>query len=222
MNTKDRILDAAEKLFADKGLSETSMRAITQAADVNLAAVNYHFGSKEALVQAVFMRRANMLNTERLRLLELAQTAADGAPDLESVLEAYIRPALDMSRDKKAARYIKLLGRAYTDPNSHPGEFLPQQYDAVLEKFKPEFARLLPQLDKLELYWRLHFLVGSLVYCMAGTDSMQMSSLCHLCDPNDTEGMIGRLVGFVAAGMRGPSNTAVALDIQSSAQIVAG
>jgi AcrR family transcriptional regulator len=200
-DTKVRILDAAETLFADHGLSETSMRAITRTAGVNLASVNYHFGSKEALIQAVFARRAEALN--RRRLEALANGKARGVLDLETVLDAYIRPALEMARDEKAGRYIKLLGRAYTDPNSRAGQFLPRQYDATLEAFKPEFSRLLPQIDKTELYWRLHFLIGSLVYCMAGLDMMRLtSSSCYLCDPADTEGMIRRLVAFVAEGMR--------------------
>jgi len=199
-DTKDRILDAAEALFADRGLFETSMRAITRAADVNLAAANYHFGSKEALIQAVFARRAEALNNRRLEAL--ADSRARGALDLEAVLDAYIRPALEMARDEKAGRYIRLLGRVYTDPNSRAGQFLPRQYDATLEAFKPEFIRLLPQIDKTELYWRLHFLIGSLVYCMAGLDMMRLSSSCYLCDPADTEGMIRRLIAFVAGGLR--------------------
>ncbi|HEX7028790.1 MAG TPA: TetR/AcrR family transcriptional regulator [Gammaproteobacteria bacterium] len=205
-DTKDRILDAAEALFADRGLSETSMRAITRAAAVNLAAVNYHFGSKDALIQAVFARRAEALNSRRLEAL--AGSRACGGLDLEAVLDAYIRPALEMARDEKAARYIRLLGRAYTDPNSRAGQFLPRQYDAALEAFKPEFSRQLPQIDKTELYWRLHFLIGSLVYCMAGLDMMRLSSSCYLCDPADTEGMIRRLVAFVAAGMRAEAASA--------------
>lgn len=201
-DTKDRILDAAEGLFAERGLSETSMRAITRSAGVNLAAVNYHFGSKEALIQAVFARRAAALNNRRLEAL--ANSRARGAPGLEAVLDAYIRPALEMARDEKAGRYIKLLGRAYTDPNVRAGQFLPRQYDATLEAFKPEFSRLLPDIDKTELYWRLHFLIGSLVYCMAGLDMMRLSSSCYLCDPADTEGMIRRLVMFVTAGLQAP------------------
>lgn len=200
--TKDRILDVAEGLFAEWGLSETSLRAITREAGVNLAAVNYHFGSKEALIQAVFARRAEALNSRRLKAL--ASSKARGVPGLEAVLDAYIRPALEMARDEKAGCYIKLLGRAYTDPNIQAGQFLPRQHDATLEAFKPEFSRLLPQLDKTELYWRLHFLIGGLVYCMAGQDMMLLSSSCQLCDPADTEGMIRRLVAFVAAGLRAP------------------
>lgn len=198
--TKDKILDAAELLFAEKGLGDTSLRAITQAADVNLAAVNYHFGGKDGLVLAVYERRIDSLNKRRLQLLEQARSA--GSPGLEAVLEAYIRPALDVRFEPAAARYIKLLGRAYTEPNEQLRAFLPKQYDDVMECFKPELQRHLPGLAKEEIYWRMHFCVGALIYCMAGADMMTMSSACQLCDPNDTEGMISRLVAFVAAGMR--------------------
>ncbi len=200
--TKNRILDAAEHLFADKGLGESSLRAITQAANVNLAAVNYHFGGKDGLIRAVFARRIEALNERRLLLLEHAR--GHGQLSLETILDAYIRPALDTSTDPNAARYIKLLGRAYTEPNDQLRAFLPQQYDAVLARFKPELHRVLPDVGKAELYWRMHFCLGALLYCMAGAEVMQLSSDCELCDPRDVEGMIGRLVRFVAAGLRAP------------------
>ena len=200
IETKDRILDAAEELFANKGLGDTSLRAITQAADVNLAAVNYHFGGKDGLILAVFARRIDALNERRLYLLDQARTKNELT--LEAILDAYIRPGLDVRFDPDAARYMKLLGRAYTEPHDQLQAFLPKQYDAVLEEFKPEFQRVLPGIDRTELYWRIHFCVGALMYCMAGAEMMRLSSVCHSCDPGDTEGMIQRLVAFAAAGMR--------------------
>src|SRR5580704_13248627 len=97
MNTKDRILDAAERLFARDGFEATSLRAITTEASVNLAAVNYHFQSKEALVQAVIGRRMGPANAQRLALLDAYEAQAVDAPvPLEKIMDAFLRPVVAM------------------------------------------------------------------------------------------------------------------------------
>src|SRR6187551_1336576 len=115
-NTKDRILGAAEELFAQHGFSGTSLRQVTSRADVNIAAVNYHFGSKENLVNEVFRRRMDGMTTQRLEQLE---TALDRHPgQLEPILAAFIEPALALAQDRNGgASFVRVIARAYAEHN---------------------------------------------------------------------------------------------------------
>lgn len=165
-STKQRILGAAETLFARHGFAGASLRQVTAAAKVNLAAVNYHFGSKENLINEVFRRRLDLLNAERLRALAAVQSA--NVLSLEAVLSAFVRPALELSLDKNGgSAFVRVLARAYAEHNEGLRKFLSDNYGHVLKEFANAFARLLPALDKQELYWRLDIVSGALTYAMA-------------------------------------------------------
>ena len=203
-NTKDIILDAAEALFAEQGFAPTSLRNITAKAGVNLAAVNYHFGSKNALIAAVFERRIIPMNRCRMERLEAlhVQHNGDEVP-LEELIEAFMGPPLELARDTKkgGAIFLKLLGRMYTEPSPDLQDAIRRMYGPIIERFKDAFARVLPHLPADELYWRMHFMVGLLAYMMAGTDMMRLIASCRVCDPLDTRAMVQRLRVFVSAGM---------------------
>ena len=171
VSTKDRILGAAELLFAQRGFEGASLRQLTTNAGVNLAAVNYHFGSKEKLVEEVFRRRLDALNESRLTAL--ARIA--GAPEttLEDVLEAFIRPALDLSHDDSGALFMRVLARAFAEHDDTLRQFLSANYGHVMRQFTAEFARLLPQLSKQELYWRIDLVTGALTHAMSGFGMIQ-------------------------------------------------
>lgn len=206
--TKDRILDVAESLFAEHGFGATSMRSITNAAGVNLAAINYHFGSKDGLVKAIFARRLAPMNAERLRRLRNLETEYNHSIPLNALIGAFISPALELSRDEQGggARFIRLLGRSYTEPSESLQDAVRGMYQQVIESFKPAFAAALPGLDRAELYWRLHFLVGTLAYCMAGSDMMRLIATSHLPDAQEHEQLVQRLTAFLTAGMQAPSS----------------
>ena len=141
--TKDRILDAAESLFMEHGFEATSLRAITAAAGVNLASVNYHFGSKEELFQAVLTRRLDPMNQERLDLLTQLEREAGPAPlPCDRILSAMFVPALQLARDPERGgkNFLRLLGRAYADPAPFIRKFLAEQYATMIERFKAAFA----------------------------------------------------------------------------------
>src|SRR5438128_1222220 len=130
-DTKTRILDAAESLFMEHGFEATSLRQLTSAAGVNLAAVNYHFGSKEELFQSVLTRRLDPMNQERIELLEKLEREAGGKPiGVEKILSSMLIPALRLARDelRGGKNFLRLLGRAYADPAPFIRHFLSQQY----------------------------------------------------------------------------------------------
>ena len=165
-STKDRILHAAEELFAAQGFATTSLRQVTSRADVNIAAVNYHFGSKENLVNEVFRRRMDDMSHERLAALQRAVEAHPG--ELEPILAAFVEPALAMAQDRHGGgAFIRVIARAYAESNDSLRKFLSDQYGHVPREFAKALGACVSGLGKEDLYWRLDFLSGALTYAMA-------------------------------------------------------
>lgn len=205
--TKTRILDAAEALFMEHGFEATSLRVITAAAGVNLAASNYHFGSKEALFQAVLTRRLDPMNLARLELLDRWEAAAaPKALSCERILAALFIPALRLARDPERGgkNFLRLLGRAYADPAPFIRQFLSMQYAQMIARFKAAFGRALPRLPRKELSWRLHFIMGALSYTLAGTDALKIISELNPLDTDNDELLLRRLAPFLLAGLNAP------------------
>src|SRR5512140_3630828 len=151
IDTRQRILDAAECLFTEHGFDATTLRQITGAAEVNLAAVNYHFGSKEELIREVFRRRLTWLNQQRLQELDRLEAAAGGAPLKPSrILEVFFGVALKMSADSGGRTFMRLLGRTYTKPSEFVRGFLAEEYAAVLARFKAALIKALPEVPQEE------------------------------------------------------------------------
>ena len=207
-DTKTRILDAAEQLFMEHGFEATSLRSLTTAAAVNLAAVNYHFGSKEELFQAVLTRRLDPMNQERIDLLErLEREGAGKPPSCEKILFAMLIPALKLARDEQRGgkNFLRLLGRAYADPAPFIRHFLSEQYGEMIGRYKEAFLRALPHLGRQELTWRLHFVMGALSYTLAGTDALKLFAQVAANDKDNDELLLQRLAPFLVAGLKAPA-----------------
>jgi AcrR family transcriptional regulator len=205
--TKARILDAAEALFMEHGFEATSLRAITASAVVNLAAVNYHFGSKEELFQAVLTRRLDPMNQERVDLLTALEREVAPAPlPCDRILSAMFVPALRLARDPERGgkNFLRLLGRAYADPAPFIRKFLAEQYAEMIARFKTAFGRALPDLPKKELSWRLHFIMGALSYTLAGTDALRLIAELAPAETANDEILLNRLAPFLLAGLQSP------------------
>lgn len=209
-DTRDRILACAERLFAERGFDVTSLRTITTEAGVNLAAVNYHFGTKDELVREVLKRRIEPLNRERFDELDRAEAAAGaGGPSVEEIVEAFIGPAMRLSSDpSRGGRvFMRLFGYALSKPDPELRHFVGSQFREVANRFNAALQRALPELDEREVFWRMLFMIGSMAHSMAMSD--QLHEISHgLCDPHDTEGTSRRLVPFLAAGFRACSREA--------------
>ena len=198
-STKERILSAAEALFAEHGFAGTSLRLVTSQADVNLAAVNYHFGSKDNLVAEVFRRRMDEMSRARLERLKAARSDAPG--QLEAVLHAFIDPALALSMDRQGGgAFVRVLARAYAERNDRLRKFLSDNYGHVLREFSRAIAECLPHLGKEALYWRLDFLAGALTYAMADFGLLRRSD--DVDEKTHCERAANELVAFASAGFR--------------------
>jgi AcrR family transcriptional regulator len=199
--TKDRILDAAEALLAERGPGETSLRDITTAAGVNLAAVNYHFQSKDHLLRAVVDRRVVPMQQRRLELLDAAEAeAGEGEPDLARVIEAFILPPLELI--VTAPRFVPLMGRIYTEP-----QFVEEIIRKHMFPFKTRILAVLrracPGLSDRVILWRIHFSIGAMAHVLAGSHLIRLSSDGQ-CDPADLETTRRQLIAFLVAGFHTP------------------
>jgi AcrR family transcriptional regulator len=203
-DTRTRILDTAEALFTEHGFEATSLRMITAAAAVNLAAVNYHFGSKEALVEEVFRRRLTWLNEERLRRLDALEAAAGGMVKPRKILEAFFGVALEMTADVAGGgrTFMQLLSRTYTEPSAFLRTFLAEEYAAVVARFKAALFKALPTVPEEEILWRFHFMVGALSYALSGADALHIVGGAPLDD--EPEALYARLMSFLVGGLRAP------------------
>lgn len=200
-STKKKILDAAEELFADRGFAETSLRVITARAEVNLASVNYHFGSKKSLIEAVFERFmdsfTNNLMTEMLQLDKQASPIS-----VEQVLRTLVKPLIeiDQIRPNGSSVFMKLLGRAYAETQGHIRRFAMQRYSHVLARFTRLLHKACPELAPSEMFWRLHFMLGSFIFTLAGHEALQEISESDFEEKVSVEQIIARLVPFLSAG----------------------
>ncbi|WP_024867959.1 TetR/AcrR family transcriptional regulator [Pseudoxanthomonas suwonensis] len=201
-STKDRILGAAEELFAQHGFAATSLRQVTSLAAVNIAAVNYHFGSKENLVNEVFRRRMDGMTAARLEQLETALREHPG--ELEPILAAFIEPALALAQDRNGgASFVRVIARAYAEHNESLRKFLSDHYGHVLREFGKALHACLPQLDKETLYWRLDFLAGALTYAMS--DFGLIKRPASASEATHRARAARELIRFAAAGLQAPA-----------------
>lgn len=209
-DTRERILDAAERLFMAHGYDGTSMRQITGEAAVNLAAVNYHFGSKEALIQEVFRRRLDWLNEERMRVLDRLEAEAGGQPVKPSlIVDAFFGTLLRMADDEARGgmTFLRLLGRTLTEPSEFIRAFLAHEYKAVMDRFKEALFRALPDVPKAEIVWRFHFMLGATSYAIAGTDALRLVTDWQIEEEDSIDRLdrlVPRLMSFLIGGLRAP------------------
>ena len=198
--TKELILDAAESLFSDKGVDGVSLRMLTREAGVNLAAVHYHFGSKEAVVNEVFLRRIRPLNRERLAMLDEVERRADHK--LEDILAALLAPAIRLARDpERGRRFMRLCARYYSEPAACLEDSVELEFAEVIRRFEAAFAAALPHLARADLRRRMHFTIGVLVHTMLDS-GRTIKWTRGACDPSNTDETLDSILQFVAAGMR--------------------
>jgi AcrR family transcriptional regulator len=203
MSTKEKILDTAERLFADHGFASTSLRDITAEADVNLAAVNYHFGSKLDLLKAVFARRFGPVNAERLERLD-----ALVEPDVEEVLRAFFAPLFKRLREPGNgwAKFMQLVGSTHSDTNDEIRACLFDEIRVIAIRFTESLAASLPELPPEVFSSRVHFVVGAMAHTFAFCRHEEMPLARKL---PEADAILENLVDFAVAGMRAPVRNVV-------------
>ena len=206
--TRDAILRASETLFIAQGHDATSLRQITALAEVNLAAVNYHFGSKEALVQAVLKRRLADLNDERLAALDALEAAAGNQAVKPSlIVDAFFGTLLrHAARPTTGAAVLTLLERTMTDPTTFVRNLFAQEYAPVLERFRQALFKALPNVPQDEIVWRFQFMLGATSYAIVGPHALREATGWDVRTANadDVDKLLPRLMSFLLGGLRAP------------------
>jgi AcrR family transcriptional regulator len=196
-DTKQKILDTAESLFGEQGYDATSLRQIIAAAGVNLAAVHYHFGSKEDLLDELVVRRAGPVNEARIAMLDRLDADVNcPQPAVEKVLEAFLLPMLEIAEANPI--FVRLMGRLYAEG------MMPaigrKHFHATGVRFVGTMRKALPALPEEEMAWRIHFMIGAMAHAMCGTPVFPGVAATAA----DFPARIGRLVTFLSAGFRAP------------------
>jgi AcrR family transcriptional regulator len=197
----DRMLDAAEQLFAEHGITEVGLRAISAAAKVNIAAVSYYFGSKEALVEEVFRRRATKIADERNRGLDVALAEPDADRRLEKILRVFLESGFSGDTPEATARFAKLRARINTEDTALARRLLSESFDDGSRRFLAAIADIFPHLDAAEIGWRFHAMLGIMVYTMANSGRIQALTDGRV-DPSNYLAAIDRLLPTVTAIFR--------------------
>lgn len=204
-DTVERILDAAEALFSEKGFAETSLRNITTKAGVNLAAVNYHFGSKKSLIQAVFARYLTPFSLQFANQLDLIDEQQQTPEQLLKLLVVTLTKS-GLENPEKFAVFMRLLGLAYSQGQGHLRKFLTSEYGEVFKRYMKEINRITPQLTPMERFWRIHFMLGAAVFTMSSVDSLMAMADHDLTMKTEVKDVISQLMPFLASGLMAVDN----------------
>ena len=199
-DTKETILDAAETLFAEQGFAATSLRQLTQRAEVNLAAVNYHFGSKDELVKAVLLRRIEPINAERRRRLD-----ALSSPSLEDIVRAFLEPALRAieqcgpTSDGRSSGLARIFGRVTVEQPSFLRAFFTEQFGELAHRFVTALQATATNIDAQDAWLRMHFTVGAMAHTLQSAHMLTEIS-GGACGANDAEDLVEQLVAYAVGG----------------------
>lgn len=199
--TRDQILDAAEALFAGHGFHGVTVRQVARQAGVDPALLHYYFDSKRGLFDAAFLRRAAILNDERLAALDSYEREAGEQMTAEGCLEAFLRPVMDWWAKGGPGwkSYFRLVALANNTP-AWGGETMGRYFDPVIQRFIDLLRRVLPEARDDDLYWSWHFVSGALTHAFAETGRIDKLS-GGLCRSDDVEAIRARMAPFMAAAI---------------------
>jgi len=194
-STRERLLMAAERLIAEHGIEAVSVRAVTQAAGVSVSAANYHFGSKDALVRETLWRVLAPMNQRRLAALDALE--AEGTPDVEALLEAFMRPAFELSSNVAPTVYGRMAAQLYSGPPEFEGKTKLELLNPSFQRYVDAFARALPDRRRDDIALSFQFVLGAALHALRG-HAQRLSD----AEPVSDAELFARLVSFSAGGLR--------------------
>jgi len=201
IDTKKKILDSAQRLIGSQGYAATSVRHIISEAGVNLAAIHYHFGSKEDLLAAIIARKADLVNKERMTLLDRLESEAGAGPlSVKKVLEAWFLPMAEAADGDPG--FVLLMGRLMSEGMLQT--IVEKHFREPAERITGALRRSLPELPDEEFRWRMHFMFGAMAFTMCGRSEFTGIG----GDTRDFGGRIDRLITFLIAGFHAPVSSA--------------
>ncbi len=201
-DTRNLILDEAEKLFAYQGYASTSTRMIAAAAGVQQSMISYYFGSKHKLFEEVFKRRGTLLSEQRMQYLDALMARTGGRPTVHEVIAAYLKPQFDLKRSGPAGlAFVRLQARLHNEPEELAFRLRREVYDPSTKRYIAALEALLPQIDPADLNWRFAFLVGTYLYMLSGVDRLHDLSGGRY-ESDDINELVAQLTHFLAVGIQ--------------------
>src|SRR5690606_7692433 len=198
-NTAERILDAAEEVFSETGYAGTTLRVIAHKAAVTQALINYYFGSKYGLYEAVFIRRGRLVSASRMERLQALRNQS-GKVTVEDVVRAFLAPTIALRETRGGRLFLRLQARLHTEPAEISYKLRNEAYDASTKAYVGLLAEICPQLPAKDLYWRMVLMIGAYMY--AFSDTHRLDQLAPgICDPNNNEEVFSQIIAFVTAGI---------------------
>jgi len=201
---KPRILDAAEELFAKAGLNSVSFHDLAKAAKVSLSAIHHHFGSQQAVLADAFARRAQLVVGRRLELLGGLQRNSQGQYRLQDILDAFLRPAFEVTRGSRDDPFNRLLACLAAESTDVKRKIISEAFDENDLVFVEEITKTLPHLKREDVHWRFHFFVGAMIYTLSNAGQL-MGLSGDKCDAHDTEAALKNMVLTFTALFEAPS-----------------
>ncbi|HTZ76921.1 MAG TPA: TetR family transcriptional regulator [Stellaceae bacterium] len=200
--TARQIIDFAEAAFAAHGYAGTSLRDISEGAQVNPALIRYYFGSKEKLFCEVVLRRGRQVTRERIRLLDELERQPGKRADIEEIVRAFLLPIAEMRREGPGGlAFVRLMARLQSEPQTLIDELRRRIWKQSTNRYIAAIRRALPELDAATIYWRMLALIGAYVYAMSDANNMVLFSN-GLCSPDDTDETVRQLVPFLCGGLQ--------------------
>lgn len=201
--SRDKILKAASRLFADHGYDGCSLREIADHAKVNVGMIHYFFGTKQALLREAFVQAGASLASKRLELLDAAEAAAGDAPmSVESIVDMFLRPAVDLARTGRAGRaFLKMQARMQLEQSKLGRELRAEIYDGSSIRYVNALMRALPAVSDKEIYWRFIFMLGTYQYVLANTGRLEVISK-KTCSGDKLDDALREMVTFLSAGFQ--------------------
>lgn len=207
---REKMLSSAESLFAQHGYNGTSLRKIVKAAQVNLAAVNYHFDDKETLFCSTIRRRLRPINEARLAMLgQAGQSAGAGPVPLEVIIDLLARPLFELGQDTATGGHfsVRLLGRCLSEPQPFMTALMSEEFHPVMARFAQAIRRHVPTLSPEEFLWRFSFVVGAMHHTLTTLHCMKELTQ-GICRNDDHEGALRRFTQFAVAAFLASSRVA--------------
>jgi AcrR family transcriptional regulator len=199
-NLRDVILDAAEELFAGLGYAGTTMREVSQHANVTQALISYYFGSKYGLFEEVFLRRGSTISTERLKNLEALQ-AQGQTPVVKAIVEAFLLPTVVLRTSVQGRHFLRLQARLHTEPPNISYALRDKAYGTSTQRYVEALQEAVPGLSDLDANWRITLMVGTYLYAFSDSHRMEERLPKGQFDPDDWQSLIQQVTSFVVGGM---------------------
>lgn len=201
-DTRETILDAAERAFSARGFAGASLRQLADEGGVNQALIFHYFGSKEGLYRAVFLRRGKQLAQDRLTLLTELEKRTGGAPSVEDLVRAYLTPAFDLKRTGETGiPFLNLQARLHTEPAELTEDLRAELYDEPMRRYVVALQAAMPGMDAKTLHWRMVFSIGAYLYTIADLHRMRVLSGDAKGGPSDLDESFAQLVRFITGGL---------------------